>query len=57
MKNKLYSEIGVPIESPFGFMPGRDSERDFTFDKENRYKDYLLKKDGQSYDISVDDHG
>ena len=57
MKIKLYSEIAVPIEAPFGFMPGRVSERDFTFDKEDRFKDYLLKKDGQSYDVSLDDQG
>lgn len=57
MKMKLYSEIAVPIESPFGFMPGKESAWDFTFDKENRFKDYLLEKDGQSYDISVDDNG
>jgi hypothetical protein len=57
MKNKLYSEIAVPIESPFGFMPGKESERDFTFDKEDRFKDYILKKEGQSYDISLDDNG
>jgi hypothetical protein len=57
MKNKLYSEIAVPIEPPFGIMPGKESERDFTFDKEDRFQDYKLEKDGHSYDISVDDHG
>lgn len=57
MENKFYSEIAIPIEAPFGFMPGKESERDFTFDKENRFKDYILEKDGQSYDISLDDSG
>ncbi len=57
MKNKIYSEIAVPIEVPFGFMPGKDSERDFTFDKEDRFTDYLLKKEGQSYDVCLDDQG
>jgi hypothetical protein len=57
MKNKYYSEIAVPIESPFGFMPGKETARDFTFDKENRFKDYLLEKDGKTFDISLDDNG
>lgn len=57
MKNKLYSEIAVPIEVPFGFMPGKESERDFTFDIENCFRDYLLKKNGQTYDVCLDDQG
>lgn len=57
LKNKLYSEIAVPIEAPFGFMPGEETERDFTFDKEDRFKDYLLEKDGRKYDLSLDDNG
>lgn len=55
--NKLYSEVAVPIEPPFGFKPGKKQERDFTFDKEDRFKDYLLKKDGVTYDLSLDDQG
>jgi len=57
MKDKFFSEVAVPIEPPFGFIPGKESERDFTFDKENRYKDYILEKNGQSFDISLDDKG
>ncbi|WP_211340520.1 hypothetical protein [Mesobacillus subterraneus] len=57
MKNKYFSEIAVPIESPYGFMPGNEAARDFTFDKENRFKDYRLKKDEKTYDISFDDYG
>lgn len=57
MKDKFYSEVAVPIEPPFGFIPGKESERDFTFDKETRFKDYILEKNGQSYDISLDDKG
>lgn len=57
MKNKLFSEIAVPIESPFGFKPSKESERDFTFDKGDRFKDYLLEKDGNAYDLSLDDNG
>lgn len=57
MKNKLFSDIAVPIEAPFGFMPGKESERDFTFDREDRFKDYLLESNGKSYDLSLDDQG
>jgi hypothetical protein len=57
MKNIFYSEIAVPIEPPFGFLPSKESGRDFTFDKEDRFTDYQLKKDGKSYDVSLDDHG
>ena len=57
MDMTLYSEIAVPIKSPFGFMPGKEPARDFTFDKEDRFKDYILEKDEQSFDISLDDHG
>lgn len=57
LKNKLYSEIAVPIEPPFGFKPGKESERDFTFDNGDRFKDYLLEKDGNTYDLSLDDNG
>jgi hypothetical protein len=57
VKNKLYSEVAVPIEPPFGFMPGKKSEPDFTFDKEDCFKDYLLEKDGITYDLSLDDQG
>jgi hypothetical protein len=56
MKNNLYSEIAVPIEAPFGFIPGKESERDFTFDKEDRFKDYLIENGG-NFDISLDDKG
>lgn len=57
MKNKLFSDIAVPIEAPFGFMPGKESERDFTFDRKDRFKDYLLGRNGKSYDLSLDDQG
>ncbi len=57
MKNKFYSKVVVPIEPPFGFRPGKESDRDFTFDKEDRFKDYSLEKDGKSYDVSLDDKG
>jgi hypothetical protein len=56
LKNKLFSEIAVPIEPPFGFKPSKESERDFTFDKGDRFKDYLLEKDGNTYDLSLDDN-
>ncbi|WNF24937.1 hypothetical protein [Mesobacillus jeotgali] len=57
MKNKFFSEIAVPIEPPFGFIPSNESERDFSFDKENRFKDYILEDNDKTYDISLDDKG
>ena len=57
MSNKYFSEIGVPIEPPFGFMPDKETEPDFTFDRSDRFKDYRLEKEGVSYTVSLDDKG
>lgn len=57
MENTFYTEVAVPIEAPFGFMPGKETEHDFTFDKKDRFKDYLLEKNGETSTVSLDDNG
>lgn len=57
MKKKYYSEVAVPIEAPFGFMPTKETELDFSFDKKDRFKDYMMEKEGESYTVSLDDKG
>jgi hypothetical protein len=57
MKGKYYSEVAVPIQHPFGFVPVGEEQRDFTFDRDDRFGDYLIEKDGKLYTVSLDDKG
>jgi hypothetical protein len=57
MKGKYYSEVAVPIQQPYGFVPVSEEERDFTFDRDDIFRDYLIEKDGRSYTVSLDDKG
>lgn len=55
--NNFFSEICVPIQTPFGFKPAEQEPFDFTFDRKDVFIDCQIEKDGQVYDISQDDNG
>ncbi|WP_436371300.1 hypothetical protein [Cytobacillus sp. BC1816] len=57
MKNQYFSEVCIPIQIPFGFRPAEKEQSDFTFDREDRFIDYRIEKEGQDYDLSMDDNG
>lgn len=57
MKNQYFSEVCVPIQIPYGFRPAEKEQSDFTFDREDRFIDYRIEKDGKDYDVSLDDNG
>lgn len=57
MATTFYSHIAFPIQPPFHFKPDEKKERDFTFDKEERFTDYLIDHNGNSYSVSLDDKG
>ncbi|WP_197280081.1 hypothetical protein [Bacillus sp. FJAT-27251] len=57
MEGKFYSEVAVPIQHPFGFTPAGNEQRDFTFDRDDRWTDYFVTNDGESYTVSFDDRG
>ena len=57
MLNSYYSEVAVPIEAPYGFSPVNGKGQDFTFDRDDRFKDYQIKKDGRTYTVTLDDQG
>jgi len=50
MKNQYFSEVCVPIQIPYGFRQAEKEHLDFTFDREDRFTDFQIEKDGQDYD-------
>ncbi|WP_175502179.1 hypothetical protein [Cytobacillus oceanisediminis] len=57
MKNQYFSEVCVPIQIPYGFRQAEKEHLDFTFDREDRFTDFRIEKDGQDYDVSLDNNG
>lgn len=56
MKNQYFSEVCIPIQIPYGFRPAEKEHLDFNFDREDRFTDFRFEKDGQDYDVSLDNN-